>query len=30
VRDDEDRLWHNDADDVLQPDPTLFQPPAMM
>jgi hypothetical protein len=30
VRDDDDRLWHNDADDVYQPAPTLFQPPAMM
>ena len=30
VRDDEDRLWHNDADDVLQPDPMLFQPAVMM
>jgi hypothetical protein len=30
VRDDEDRLWHNDADDVLTPDPMLFQPAVMM
>jgi len=30
VRDDDDRLWHNDADDVLQPDPMLFQPAVMM
>jgi len=30
VRDDDDRLWHNDADDVYQTSPTLFQPPAMM
>jgi len=30
VRDDDDRLWHNDADDVYQPSPALFQPPAMM
>ena len=30
VRDDDDRLWHNDADDVYQISPTLFQPPAMM
>jgi hypothetical protein len=30
VRDDDDRLWHNDADDVYQPSPTLFQPPALM
>lgn len=30
VRDDDDRLWHNDADDVYQPAPALFQPPAMM
>jgi hypothetical protein len=30
VRDDDDRLWHNDADPILMPDPTLFQPPAMM
>lgn len=29
VRDDDDRLWHNDADDVYTPSPTLFQPPAM-
>ena len=30
VRDDEDRLWHNDADDVYQPAPALFQPAAIM
>ena len=30
VRDDEDRLWHNDADDVSQPAPALFQPAAIM
>ena len=30
VRDDDDRLWHNDADDVYQTSPTLFQPPALM
>ena len=30
VRDDEDRLWHNDADDVFQPSPALFHPPALM
>lgn len=30
VRDDDDRLWHNDADDVYEPAPALFQPPAMM
>jgi hypothetical protein len=30
VRDDDDRLWHNDADDVFQPSPTAFQPPATM
>ena len=30
VRDDDDRLWHNDADDVYEPSPALFQPPAMM
>ena len=29
VRDDEDRLWHNDADPVLQTNPTLFQPTIM-
>jgi hypothetical protein len=30
VRDDDDRLWHNDADDVYGTSPTLFQPPALM
>jgi hypothetical protein len=30
VRDDEDRLWHDDADRMLDFTPTLFQPPAMM
>jgi hypothetical protein len=30
VRDDDDRLWHDAADDVYQPAPTLFQPPAIM
>jgi hypothetical protein len=30
VRDDDDRLWHNDADPVFDFTPTLFQPPAMM
>ena len=29
VRDDDDRLWHNDADPVLQTNPTLFQPTIM-
>jgi len=29
VRDDDDRLWHNDADPVLQTNPTLFQPTVM-
>ena len=28
VRDDDDRLWHDDADPVFQANPTLFQPPA--
>ncbi len=30
VRDDDDRLLHNDADSLYQPAPTLFQPPALM
>ena len=30
VRDDEDRLWHNDADDVYEPAPALYNPPAIM
>jgi hypothetical protein len=30
VRDDDDRLWHNDSDPMLQTNPMLFQPPAMM
>jgi hypothetical protein len=30
VRDDDDRLWHNDSDPVFDFTPTLFQPPAMM
>jgi len=30
VRDDDDRLWHNDSDPMFNPDPTLFQPPATM
>jgi len=30
VRDDDDRLLHNDADSLYQPAPALFQPPAMM
>ena len=30
VRDDEDRLWHNDSDPVFDFAPMLFQPPAMM
>jgi hypothetical protein len=30
VRDDDDRLWHNDADDVYEPAPALFQPAAIM
>lgn len=30
VRDDDDRLLHNDADTLYQPSPTLFQPPALM
>jgi hypothetical protein len=29
VRDDDDRLWHNDADPMLQTNPTLFQPTIM-
>jgi hypothetical protein len=29
VRDDDDRLWHNDADDVFQPSPATFQPVLM-
>jgi len=29
VRDDDDRLWHNDADPILQTNPTLFQPTIM-
>jgi hypothetical protein len=30
VRDDDDRLLHNDADRLYEPSPALFQPPAMM
>jgi hypothetical protein len=30
VRDDDDRLLHDDADTLYQPSPTLFQPPALM
>jgi len=30
VRDDDDRLKHNDADRLYEPSPTLFQPPATM
>lgn len=30
VRDDDDRLWHNDSDTVFSPTPTLFQAPAAM
>ena len=30
VRDDDDRLWHNDADDVYEPAPALYNPPALM
>ena len=30
VRDDDDRLLHNDADSLYAPAPALFQPPAMM
>ncbi|HEY7376975.1 MAG TPA: hypothetical protein VIF57_32750 [Polyangia bacterium] len=30
VRDDDDRLWHNDSDPRFDFTPTLFQPPAMM
>jgi hypothetical protein len=30
VRDDDDRLKHNDSDPLYQPNPTLFQPPATM
>jgi len=30
VRDDDDRLWHNDLDDVYEPAPALFQPAAIM
>ena len=30
VRDDGDRLLHNDADSLYQPAPALFQPPALM
>lgn len=29
VRDDDDRLWHNDTDPILQTNPTLFQPTIM-
>jgi len=29
VRDDDDRLWHNDADPRFEPNPTLFQPTVM-
>lgn len=29
VRDDDDRLWHNDADPRFDPQPTLFQPTVM-
>ena len=30
VRDDDDRLLHNDADRLYEPSPALFQPPATM
>jgi hypothetical protein len=30
VRDDDNRLWHNDLDDVYEPAPALYQPPALM
>jgi hypothetical protein len=30
VRDDDDRLWHNDSDTVFSPAPALFQAPAAM
>jgi hypothetical protein len=30
VRDDDNRLWHNDVDDVYEPAPALYQPPALM
>jgi hypothetical protein len=30
VRDDDDRLLHNDSDALYQPNPVLFQPPATM
>jgi hypothetical protein len=30
VRDDDDRLLHNDSDSLYEPAPALFQPPAMM
>jgi hypothetical protein len=30
VRDDDDRLLHNDADRLYEPSPTLYQPPATM
>jgi hypothetical protein len=29
VRDDDDRLLHNDADSLCQTSPTLFQPAVM-
>ncbi len=29
VRDDDDRLWHNDADPVFDYTPALFQPAVM-
>jgi hypothetical protein len=30
VRDDDDRLLHNDGDTLFSPTPTLFQAPAAM
>ena len=30
LRDDDDRLWHNEADPLYEPSPALFQPAALM